>query len=570
MKRSTGLDIVTKKKSRWLRGIEPQVDLPDLDRLFDFYWSGRDRRISMLTVRIIGMNAIAMILLLVGILSLAEYQENLIEAKLESFDSETRLVAEAMGESAIQDGSLNVEHVSLMMARVARTGLPQRLRVFDRSGDLILDSTDINLPKILSSKTKTYAAYSVAHLKDMAASVLELLPERQILPKFPEQNSQKAKDYPDMVEAMNGFINLSAWKGADGFVFLSGAAPLQKDGEIAGTILLTRSARDINDSIGDMWLNIVAAFSITLVMTILVSIYLSGAITAPLRKLSKAADGVRKGKLSVEDIPDFSARNDEIGELSVSFKDMMNALWNRMDSIERFSADVAHELKNPLTSLKSAVETVSIVKKKEDREKLMGIIRHDVDRMDRLITDISHASRLDSALSRDVFELVNVYNVLANLVDAYRDPLDKDQNDTAPVVFEDVTIKFEVYSSGQACIWGLENRLEQVFQNLLGNALSFSKSGDEILISLYQNKNYIRVLFEDQGPGIPDKNLKAIFDRFYTERPTHESYGKHSGLGLSICKQIVTAMGGDIYADNIKNEKGAIKGARFSVILKTT
>lgn len=565
------MDIATKKKSRWLRGGQPQVELPELDRLLDFYWSGSERRISMLTVRIIGMNAIAMILLMIGILSLAKYQESLISTKLVSFDNEMRLIATALSESAIKGDqeTLDTERLRSMLHSLVKSTTQKRIRVFDRNGDLLLDS-NIEVPEEYRRQPikKIRPTYGLQELKDMAAFILRLLPDRRVIPKFIEKNSSKAQDYPGTSLAMRGEYDLSPWLGPDNYVFLSGAAPLQKDSDVAGVILFTRSARDINEEIGDMWLNIVMAFIMTLVMTILVSIYLSGAITSPLRKLARTADGVRKGKLSVEDIPNYAARNDEIGELSVALRDMMNALWNRMDTIERFSADVAHELKNPLTSLKSAVETVSLVKNKKDREKLMTIIRHDIERMDRLISDIAHASRLDSELSRDVFQQVDVNTVLINLLDTYKNPLDSGDT-TKKISINDIIVRYENYGLQSAYVWGLSNRLEQVFQNLLANALSFSKAGSQITISLYQNKQHVRVLFEDEGPGIPEKNLESIFERFYTERPAHESYGQHSGLGLSICKQIIKALEGQIYAENIKSADGKTTGARFTVILKS-
>ncbi len=506
-----------------------------------------------------------MVLLMVSVLSLSQYEETLIEAKLQNFDTEMQLVSEAIAEVAIQNGALNIEQAQIMTRRLIETAIPQRIRVFNDDGLLIVDSkTFKNRRPSLAVQTKKIRI-STQPLKNMARVITGFLPNKRALPLYPMKDKNSAKDLPDASTAINGMHALSAWSDEGGRVFLSGASPLYKNNIQTGAVLLTRSAHDINDAIGDMWLNIVIAFVITLIMTILISIYLAGVISSPLKKLAKAAEGVRKGKLSYEDIPDFSARNDEIGELSLSFREMTNALWDRMDSIEKFSADVAHELKNPLTSLKSAVETVSIVKNKKDREKLMNIIKHDIDRLDRLIADISHASRLDSELSRDVYRRVNLCEVLSNLLGSYKNPLD---NSAKPKTFNGVHIEFNSGTDQDIYVWGLESRLEQIFQNLLSNALSFSEKEHTISILLDQGKSLIRIIFEDEGPGIPEENLESIFERFYTQRPAHESFGQHSGLGLSICKQIVSAMDGEIYAENITNEKGAVSGARFSVLLK--
>ena len=256
--------------------------------------------------------------------------------------------------------------------------------------------------------------------------------------------------------------------------------------------------------------------------------------------------------------------------MASAFSDMTAALYRRIEASENFAADVAHELKNPLTSLRSAVETASVVKKKSDRDKLMGIIMHDVERLDRLISDISNASRLDAELSREALQKVNLRSLLNNLVDAYKGPLDRedirDSWDNS-VKIEGVTVTLSSETDRDIYIWGLEGRLEQVFQNLLTNALSFSPKRSKIVIHVTQKRKRAVITFEDEGPGIPENKLETIFERFYSQRPQHEAYGKHSGLGLSICMQIITALKGDMFAENVKNESGKITGARFTVIL---
>lgn len=516
------------------------------------------------------MNAIAMILLMVGILSLGKYQESLIEAKLQTFYIEMQLVAESVGEIALHGRKLHKERTEGIVRRFLETNIPQRIRIFDHTGQLMLDSATLSEVEVFDVSEMHEDEPYVEVLKDMASFALSFLPDRKTLPPYPRIETTRAEDLPGVSDAIEGLYSLSAWSDEDQHVYLSGAWPLQKNGVFAGAVLLSRSAKDIDDEIGDMWLNIVFAFIVTLVMTVLISSYLSRFISSPLRKLARAADNVRKGQESIENIPNFSSRGDEIGDLSVALREMMNALWDRMDLIEHFAADVAHELKNPLTSLRSAIETLSIVKDKEDRDKLVDVIKHDLDRLDRLITDISHASRLDSELSRDIYEPINLDRILAGLLDSYTEPLLRDEDGTQAVTLNGVEIALKTGDMGETFVWALEGRLEQVFQNLLANALSFSEANDHILISIQDDDGFVKVTFEDEGPGIPEKNLEAIFDRFYTERPTHESYGQHSGLGLSICKQIITAMGGKIYAENITDEKGAVSGARFTVLLKKT
>lgn len=580
MRRSTASDTAIKKKDRWLRLGHVKSELPEFDQLLNLYWGGPERRITGLTLRIIAVNAVALIMLMAGTLYLGQYQRNLIEAKLETFKTEINLVSAAISEGAGAISGPENEHIELdleqaqTMVRRLKTVMAQRIRLFDRKGQKILDSselTNINRPEIQSPEDKTF--YTIRILKKMTGFIIKLLPDHKTLPVYPDPVSNDIRDYPDAHGAIAGHISMSAWNNTEDHIFLSAAAPLYKNGQVMGVILLTRDGRDIEEDIGNVWINILQAFAVTLVLTILLSIYLSGVIARPLRRLATAAEGVRKGQLKYSDIPDLGSRHDEIGELSIAFRQMTEALWDRMDLIERFAADVSHELKNPLTSLRSAVETASVVKKKTDRDKLMDIIKHDIERLDRLITDISHASRLDSELSREAFERVSLIRVLKNILNAYKGPLErkektgKNWNDSAKTG-QGVEIKLNSSIDEDITVWGLTGRLEQVFQNILANALSFSPENGVITIQVTpQSKKQVQVTIEDQGPGIPEAKLETIFDRFYSQRPEHEAYGKHSGLGLSICQQIMTALSGKIYAENIKNNAGKISGARFTVIL---
>jgi two-component system sensor histidine kinase ChvG len=574
-KPSTGSDTGT-RKNRWFRLGAGNAELPEFDQILDFYWGGPERRITGLTVRIIAVNAVALVLLLLGALYLAKYQNNLIEAKLETFNAEVELIAAAIAEGSYKAGTapgIDIPEAEKMISRLSAL-MNEKILLFDMDGRILIDSRTLKKPQIPASMQKMKendTLFTVQVLKDMAAIILAFLPDRRILPTYSEPQSLFAHDYPDAPDALKGMVSFSAWHSKDKDVLLSAAAPLYSEGQQLGAVLLTREAHDIKAGMGEVWYNILKAFMATLIITIMLSIYLSGAIARPLRKLAAAAEGVRKGKSGFNDIPDLSKRHDEIGELSISLRQMTRALSERMDSIESFAADVAHELKNPLTSLRSAVETALIVKNDQDRNKLMGIIKHDVERMDRLISDISHASRLDAELSREALEVVDLKKVLSGLLNAYKDPLlrsvKQDYSWHITTQHDGKTISLDCTKPDEEIlVWGLEGHLAQVFENLLSNALSFSPAGGVVSINVTPAK-HVTITVDDHGPGIPDNNLETVFDRFYTQRPDHEGYGRHSGLGLSISRQIVIALGGEITAENLKNEDQIVTGARFTVTL---
>jgi two-component system, OmpR family, sensor histidine kinase ChvG len=277
-------------------------------------------------------------------------------------------------------------------------------------------------------------------------------------------------------------------------------------------------------------------------------------------RLAAAAERIRRGyRPQTQQIPDFTGRGDEIGELSGVLREMTDALHQRMDAIERFAADVSHEIKNPLTSLRSAVETAARVRDPQQLQRLMAVIQEDVQRLDRLITDISNASRLDAELSRAEAEPVDLGRMLQALVDMY----ETTRLPNGPVLKVDVPEGAELHVSG------VEDRLVQVMRNLIANAQSFSPPDGTILLKASRTNGFVEVVVEDDGPGIPESKMNAIFDRFYTERPKGEKFGTHSGLGLSISKQIVEAHRGTIRAMNRYSEDGMKKllGARFIVRL---
>jgi len=292
-------------------------------------------------------------------------------------------------------------------------------------------------------------------------------------------------------------------------------------------------------------------------VTVLLSFYLAGTIARPIRRLAAAAERARGRRARVE-IPDFTRRGDEIGDLSGSLREMTDALWLRMSAIESFAADVAHEIKNPLSSLRSAVETAIRIEDPANLRRLMAIILNDVERLDRLITDISDASRLDAELSRLELAPIDVAGMLGALADVH----EATRTDRSPRLVLDI-----IERGRELIVPGIETRLSQVFRNVIGNAVSFSPSFREIRLTARHDGRAVLVTVEDEGPGIPDDKLTAIFDRFYTERPVGEEFGTHSGLGLSISKQIVEAHRGLIWAENRKDASGATIGARFCIRL---
>ncbi|MDB5623896.1 MAG: hypothetical protein JWR39_2459, partial [Devosia sp.] len=280
---------------------------------------------------------------------------------------------------------------------------------------------------------------------------------------------------------------------------------------------------------------------------------LAGTIAGPMRRLSAAAERVQTAGDARAEIPDFTDRTDEIGHLSGALRRMTDALYNRIEAIERFAADVAHELKNPLTSLRSAVETLPLAKRAEDRERLNAIIQHDVRRLDRLISDISNASRLDAELARESAQLVDVDKLAQTMVGIQKDI----------AVGRNVAVALGKRSGrGPAVVSGHESRLAQVFANLIDNAVSFSPPGGTVTVALATGPEEVTVTVTDEGGGITG-DLSRIFQRFYTDRPDSDGFGNHSGLGLSISKQIIDAHKGTIKAHNREDRSGAV----FTIVL---
>jgi two-component system sensor histidine kinase ChvG len=350
-----------------------------------------------------------------------------------------------------------------------------------------------------------------------------------------------------------------------GDVIVSVAVPVQRFRAVRGALMLSTQGADIDDMVEAERLAILKVFLIAAAVMVVLSILLAGTIAEPVRRLADAAESVRRRIRTRVEIPDFTRRRDEIGHLSGTLRGMTSALYSRIEAIESFAADVSHELKNPLTSLRSAVETLPLAKTETSRERLLDIIQHDVKRLDRLISDISDASRLDAELQRQESAPVDLSKLLSTLVSV------------ANEVKRDDGVKVMLRFEGGAAdtralvVPGHDSRLGQVVDNLIENARSFSPRDSIVRVTCRRFRNHVDVIVDDDGPGVRPDMQQKIFERFYTDRPD-QSFGQNSGLGLSISKQIVDAHDGSIWVENRLGPKTAggepaVLGARFIVRL---
>ncbi|QNT77795.1 ATP-binding protein [Entomobacter blattae] len=340
------------------------------------------------------------------------------------------------------------------------------------------------------------------------------------------------------------------------------AEPVRHNGKTVGIIQLTRAAQEVDMSLFAVRSSILVLFLLALTITIFLSWYLSRTIARPILRLARVAHDMREHMGRAVTVPQtILVRSDEIGEMARTLQESATALWARIDAIERFAADVSHELKNPLSSIRSAIETLPEIKDSSRQARLLEIVREDVKRMDRLITDISHASRVDAEMSRADIMPVNILPIVQTLSEMQLTT----RTETAPHLLVKIP---ENSQKEDFVVMGIEGRLVQVLRNLIGNAMSFSPPEGKIIIELKRLNKKVEITVTDEGPGIPENKLTSIFDRFYTERPQEEGFGHHSGLGLSISKQIITALKGEIYAENVIDHKtGTTVGARFVILL---
>ena len=379
------------------------------------------------------------------------------------------------------------------------------------------------------------------------------------MPLYLEPIEPQAADYPKVLSALQGTAGRAMHRTKDARLVAVVSAPIQPFRRVQGALLLVSDADDVLESVRNARFTILQAFCIALGITILLSLYFAGTITRPVRRLARAAERVRAGGGRKVAIPDFTARNDEIGRLSGALRDMTEALWVRMDAIERFVADVAHEVKNPLSSVLSAVDTAQRVDDEEKRAKLLALVGEDVKRLDRLLSQIADASKIDTELFRARLEPIDLRAMLTTLAEMH--------GAAASVGDGTQAIGVEIEGNGPFVVSGVEDRLAQVLQNLISNARSFSPPGGSIMLGMRRDGVQVVVTVDDDGPGVPAGMEDAIFRRFYTDRPEGEAFGAHSGLGLSISRQIAEAHGGRLTCANRRDSAGSVLGASFRLEL---
>jgi two-component system sensor histidine kinase ChvG len=549
---------------------------------------------SSLTRRILFLNLAALCVLVVGILYLNQFRDGLIEARVESLRTQGEIIAGAIAASAtVETDSISIDPEKLLEMQAGESLGPgsdqldsldfpinpervapvlrrlisptrTRARIYDRDANLLLDSRHLYSRGQILRYDLPPVDEEEPDLFDRVQKFIGDVFRRTDLPVYKEQPGGNGAAFPEVINALTGVPSTIVRISEQGEQIVSVAVPVQRFRAVLGVLMLSTQGGDIDKIVAAERNSILRVFGVAALVNVLLSIMLASTIANPLRRLAAAAVRVRRGVKNREEIPDFSDRQDEIGNLSVAVRDMTNALYARIEAIESFAADVSHELKNPLTSLRSAVETLPLAKTEVSRARLMEIIQHDVRRLDRLITDISDASRLDAELAREDAAKVDMKAFVGDLVAVTRD---------ARANRKKVEIAFEVDKPPQGAkgffVQGHDLRLGQVITNLIENARSFvPEETGRIKVTLSRVGKTVVLTVDDNGPGIRADNIDRIFERFYTDRPSGEAFGQNSGLGLSISRQIVEAHGGTLTAENITGGKpGEIRGARFTVTL---
>jgi len=548
---------------------------------------------SSLTRRIVILNFVGLFALLVGILYLSQFRAGLIDARVQSLLVQGEIIAGAIAASAtIETDSLTIDPDKLLELQAGESygptddllsGLdfpinPERVapvlrrlvsptktraRIYDREGDLLLDSRNLYGRGDVLRFELPPPTVEKPGLAERTVIAIRRWLSRGDLPAYRELGPTNGKGYEEVAQALNGLHSSMVRINDRGEVIVSVAVPVQRFRAVRGVLMLSTQGADIDDMVQAERLAIFKVFLVAAGVMFVLSLLLAGTIAGPMRRLADSAERVRRRIRSRVEIPDFTSRRDEIGHLSGNLRAMTDALYTRIEAIESFAADVAHELKNPLTSLRSAVETLPVAKTEDSRRRLLEVIQHDVKRLDRLITDISDASRLDAELQRSDAAPVDLRRLLQSLI-ATSNEVRSTDNVTVSLRFEGGP-RFEVS--------GHDLRLGQVVSNLIDNARSFSPPGGSVRVLCRRAKNAVEIVVDDDGPGVPDDARERIFERFYTDRP-HQGFGQNSGLGLSISKQIVEVHGGRIWVENRtgpaapgSDEPPPVTGARFIVSL---
>jgi len=491
---------------------------------------------------------VALVVLITCVLVVQSNSADLVDERLSGIRLQGLIVAGTLAEytANADTRTINVEQAApLLRQLIAPTKL--RARLYGTNGRLLIDTRNLlarNVVQIAELPPIDFWSRLKGSLRRIYDGVMGVRPFERLEPYF--EAGKDGRVYSEVNAALSGDVATAERVDEQNRLILSVAVPVQRFKAIYGVVMVSTEGGDIDGILRQQRATLIEVFLIAFAVMVVSSLYLSGTIAEPIQRLATAADRVRFGHLGRETIPSLADRNDEIGDLSEALLAMTNALYARIDAIESFAADVAHELKNPLTSLKSAVEMLSRARDDEGRRRMMEIVRDDVKRIDRLITDISDASRLDAELSREKGEPVDLAHLLSTIVEIYRLTHD----------LKGVELALAIDLPQGATVIARDERLGQVFRNLIDNAMSFSAPGGKVTIAAVAEGRIARVTVEDEGPGIPPENLESIFDRFYTERPPEHGFGANSGLGLPIARQIAQGLGGRIWAEN-RREKGA-------------
>ena len=578
---------------------------------------------SSLTRRIVVLNLGGLFALLVLFLYINQFREGLIDARVQSLQTQGEIIAAAIAASAsVGTDSLTLDPEKLLQSTPGQAAAPAaptdedsasfefsinpdrvgpvlrrlvsptgtRARVYDRAGELVLDTRAMALPAEWERRSRAIAQQANRSWIERVFADIRALFARPPDPAIDEAAAVGPRgELPEVRDALGGGTRSIVRLNARGQTIVSMAVPIRSFKAVRGALLLSTQPGDIDKIIAsDRWA-LFRVFLVAVVVMFGLSLFLAGTIAGPIRRLAEAAERVRRGVEAREEIPDFTARADEIGHLSRALRQMTRALYSRMEATEKFAADVAHELKNPLTSLRSAVETLPRVKTDDARGRLNAIIQHDIRRLDRLISDISDASRLDAELARNRTARLDAATLLQTVVTVANE-VERDDGvsftlDVAPRPRGDG-------GSVGYIVEGHDSRLGQVIHNLIDNARSFSAEGGTVRVGLRMarledddGEDGVEIVVDDDGPGIPADAFERIFERFYTDRP-NQGFGQNSGLGLSISQQIIEAHGGRIWAanrvrtspggevdidrDGVDPERRSVIGARFTVWLPAT
>ncbi|MET0274247.1 MAG: stimulus-sensing domain-containing protein [Phenylobacterium sp.] len=496
---------------------------------------------------IIALNVLGLAILIAGALVLNELRRGLVNARIDSLTTQGELMATIIDQAATvgePEPAMDAAYASQILQLLANPK-SQRARLFDAHGRVLADSDQI------ADRVERRDLPPAKSRDDGKGLGLQMPRPVRVKPTEPSKALTA-----EVAQALQGHHRSGLRRGDDGKRVVSVSIPIQHVQAVLG--VLTLEARDVDEIIARERAALIPFILIAIAVNILSSLLLNRLIAHPVRRLARAADRVRMSRARAISLPDLASRDDELGDLTRSLEDMTTALSERMDAIESFAADVAHEIRNPLTSLRSAVETLDIVTDASARERLLKILKNDVQRLDRLVTDISNASRLDAELSRDSPKTVDLERLVGDIVALYQattKPGEVEVRFTAPGGMESITVQ------------GREGPLGQIFRNLIDNARSFSPPDQVVDVALTRSRDKVIATVIDQGPGIPPENLETVFERFYTSRPKGAAFGGNSGLGLSIARQIAEAHGGTLQARNVTTPEGQVVGAIFILSL---